>query len=392
MIGPNGSGKTRQTRTVHGVDGQVPEFVNALRNTRVAPELPAMGQDTARANFAAQKAQAYSQHWELTSEFDSMLSQLLADNAGAAMDFTRRFRADPGSPGVPADTPLLRVEDLWKQVFVGRELHWRDWKPLVVSVTSGTLVEYSGNQMSDGEKAALFLAGRVFSAASGILVVDEPETHFHSLLAVRLWDALEDARPDVRFVYITHDLTFAMSRREARYVLASPIEGLRAIDLGEAVPDDVASALLGSASLSFYASRVIFCEGTDSSYDAGLYGAWFNGPDTVVRPVGGCERVLRCVDALRQTGLARSLEAVGLVDRDFHRDEYLSAVPQGVHVTPVHEVESFFALPAVVEAVARHLVKPFDPTSYLDKLKLAISDVQRHGLVIQRWKAAIEPA
>ncbi len=52
--------------------------------------------------------------------------------------------------------------------------------------------------------------------------------------------------------------------------------------MGEAVPDDVAGALLGSASLSFYASRVVFCEGTDSSYDAKLYGAWFSGPDTVV--------------------------------------------------------------------------------------------------------------
>lgn len=204
----------------------MPEFVNALRNTRVATELPAMGQDTARANFAAQKAQAYSQHWELTSEFDSMLSQLLADNASAAMNFTRRYRTDPNSAGEPAETPLSRVEDLWKQVFLGRELEWRDWKPLVTSVTSGAHVEYSGNQMSDGEKAALFLAGRVFSANSGVLVVDEPETHFHSLLAVRLWDALENARPDVRFVYITHDLTFAMSRRHARYVLAGPVEGL----------------------------------------------------------------------------------------------------------------------------------------------------------------------
>jgi len=101
--------------------------------------------------------------------------------------------------------------------------------------------------------------------------------------------------------------------------------------------------------------------------------------------------VLRCVDALRQGGLARSLEAVGLIDRDFHRDEYLSSLPEGVRAAPVHEIESFFALPAVVEAVAQHLAKPFDLTSYTTKLRSAISDVQRHGLVIQRWKAAVEP-
>jgi hypothetical protein len=350
-----------------------------------------MGQDTARANFAAQKAQALSQHWELTSEFDSMLSQILAENASEAMAFTRRFRDDRTTAGEPAETVLSRVEDLWRKIFPGRELWWQDWKPIVTSSTSGSIIQYNGNQMSDGEKAALFLAGRVYSANSGILVVDEPETHFHSLLAVRLWDALEDSRPDIRFVYITHDLTFAMSRRGARYVLASPIEGLRAIDLGDSVPDDVAEALLGSASLSFYASRVVFCEGDEASFDGRLYRAWFNGPDTVVRPVGARERVLRCVDALQQGGLARSLQAVGLVDRDFHREAYLDALPAGVQALPVHEVESLFALPDVVAPVASHMAKPFDMADYTEKLRQSVSAEQRHSLVIQRWKAAVEP-
>ena len=31
----------------------------------------------------------------------------------------------------------------------------------------------------------------------------------------RLWDAIEQARPDCTFVYITHDLGFAASRRGA---------------------------------------------------------------------------------------------------------------------------------------------------------------------------------
>jgi hypothetical protein len=56
VIGPNGSGKTRQTRQL-----QAPaniEFINALRNTRVAPELPAMGMDTARNNFNSLRNQS----------------------------------------------------------------------------------------------------------------------------------------------------------------------------------------------------------------------------------------------------------------------------------------------------------------------------------------------
>ncbi len=178
---------------------------------------------------------------------------------------------------------------------------------MIVSTVAGPALEYSGNQMSDGEKAALFVAGRVFSAERGILVVDEPETHFHSLLAVRLWNALEDARPDLRFVYVTHDLTFALSRRRARYVLASPTAGLRPIAVDDALPSDVSEALLGSASLSFYASRIVFCEGESGGRDESLYGAWFSGPDTVLRSVGSCQMVIRCVEALRAAGVRTHL-------------------------------------------------------------------------------------
>ncbi|HEY4895855.1 MAG TPA: AAA family ATPase, partial [Solirubrobacteraceae bacterium] len=257
VIGPNGSGKTRQSRNLQA---DVPiEFVNALRNTRVAPDLPAMGMETARNQYRNTRDQAKTQHWELTSEFDSMLSNLLGEDAMAEKDFVRRYRENPATVGEPPQTPLSRVESVWREIFTGRELRWRDWKPLIHSTTTGQLLEYSGHQMSDGEKAALFVSARVFSADPGVvLVVDEPETHFHSLLAVRLWNALEDARPDIRFVYVTHDLTFALSCREARYVIASPTAGLRLIDIDDDLPSDVAEALLGAASLSFYASRVVF--------------------------------------------------------------------------------------------------------------------------------------
>lgn len=391
IIGPNGSGKTRRAREISAKGARV-EFVNALRNTRVAPELPAMGQDAARNNFQAQMNQARQNHWELSSEFDYMLSQLLGQASNSAMEFQRRYRENPETAGVPEDTPLTRVEELWKRVFPGRRLRWQDWKPTIDSVTSGSQITYTGNQMSDGEKAALYLAGRIFTTNPNVvLVVDEPETHFHPLLAVRLWNELENARPDMRFVYITHDLTFAISRTNCTYVLASPTGGLRSVKLGDGVPDDVAGALLGSASLSFYASRVVFCEGVDGSLDSRLFNAWFNGSDTVVRPVGSCHRVLRCVEALNSGGLALSLSAVGIVDRDYHADKFLTNLSGHVGVLPVHEIECLFVLPDVVQAVATHLSKDFSESIYLETLRTSISEEQRRQIAIQRWKAAVEP-
>lgn len=389
VIGPNGSGKTRQTRQI---TSPAPiDFINALRNTRVAPELPAVGVDTARNNFTNQKNQSRTHHWELASEFDYMLSQLLAQQSMAAIEFTRRFQKDPESAGVPDETPLTKVERLWEQVFPGRELHWRDWKPLIRNRSSGLEIEYSANQMSDGEKAALYLAGRVFSTDAGVLVVDEPETHFHSLLAVRLWNALEDSRPDIRFVYVTHDLTFALSRHDAHVVLASPTAGLRTIEVEATLPTDVTEALLGSASLSFYASRVVFCEGTVTSIDNQIYSAWFNGPDTVVRPVGDCQRVIRCVDAVTNSGIALALTPVGLIDHDYHSDAFTNALPVGTRALDVHEVESLLCLPELVEAVCSHVAQRFDVDQYKTELTATITDEERHRIVIERWKRRIEP-
>lgn len=232
----------------------------------------------------------------------------------------------------------------------------------------------------------------MFSAESGILVVDEPETHFHSLLAVRLWNELEDARPDIRFVYITHDLTFALSRRDAQYILASPTAGLRTIELGDDLPSDVAEALLGSASLSFYASRVVFCEGEESSLDGQLYNAWFNSADTVVRPVSNCGMVLRCVDALKNSGVAQSLKVVGIIDGDYHSASFLATLPAEVHALTVHEVESLLCLPSVVQAVCDHTSKTFDPQQYAVLLQASVSEQQRQNVVIERWKARIRPS
>jgi len=389
VVGPNGSGKTRNTRNIQA--SVTIDYVNALRNTRVAPELPAMGVDTARNNFKSQKDQAKNSHWELTNEFDSMLSQLLAQKSMAAIEFTRRFEEDPKTAGKPQVTPLTQVEQVWGRIFPGRELHWRDWKPLVKNHISGQEAEYSGNTMSDGEKAALFLAGRVFSADPGILVIDEPETHFHSLLAVKLWDELERARPDIRFVYVTHDLTFAMSRRGATFVLANPKTGLKSVQVDTSLPGDVSSALVGSASLSFYSSRIVFCEGETTSLDYNLYSTWFNGSDTAVRCVGSCQKVMRCAEAMGSSDITTSLEAVGVIDKDYHPDAFIAALPAHIFPLKVHEIESLFCLPDVLSAVCNHVSRQFKPEEYAKAISDSVNDNQRHQIIIERWKNRMEP-
>jgi hypothetical protein len=47
----------------------------------------------------------------------------------------------------------------------------------------------------------VYLISRVLRAPPGVVVVDEPEVHFHALLARTFWDTLQTERDDCRFVF-----------------------------------------------------------------------------------------------------------------------------------------------------------------------------------------------
>jgi hypothetical protein len=101
--------------------------------------------------------------------------------------------------------------------------------------------------------------------------------------------------------------------------------------------------------------------------------------------------VHRCISALAGDWLVRNLKAVGIIDRDFHTDEYLATLPSGLVALPLHEVESLYCLPAVVAAVAAHLQKCFDAGDYLTCLRESVTVPERHKVVLERWKQRIEP-
>lgn len=389
IVGPNGSGKSRRSREITS-DGPI-EVISALRNTRISPQLQPMALNQARANFVSQRETARNQPYELTNDFDFMLTALIGEALDTSLDYLQRARTGE-QQDLPPLASLEKIQFLWGELFPGRELRFREYMPVVINTVAvgDEPAQYSAWQMSDGEKAALYLAGRALAAdPGGVLLVDEPETHLHSLLAVQFWDAVERERPDLRFIYVTHDMTFAASRRAIQYLLASPHHGLTPIRLASDA-GDLAAVLLGTASLSFYATTIVFCEGEPDSLDWRLYSGWFNDKNVVVQAVGSCDMVLRSVSALRASDLVQNLTVKGLIDRDLHSDDRLSMLPEGVHALGVHEVESLFALPDVVAAVAKHLGRRFDAAEYERSIVAAYSDADRHRVALERWKMRVE--
>ncbi|MDP9224328.1 MAG: AAA family ATPase [Actinomycetota bacterium] len=387
IIGPNGSGKTREARRLAERTQHPTEFINALRNTRISQQLPAMSQLQARQSHDSVRNLARGQPWEIAADFDFVLAELLAADGDSARTFRRLSKRGEDVGGI-GETALEVAEQVWEEVFPGRKLDWKDWSPVVQNERDQVL-SYSANQMSDGERAALYLLAKVLLAQEGsVLVVDEPETHFHSHLAVELWNSLEQRRPDLRFVYVTHDLTFALSRHPVLFLLADPRSGLVPIDAAVGLPLDVRREILGAASFSYFASRIVFCEGTQGSLDNLFFSGWFPGRDSVVLPVGSCDDVRTCVHAHNEARVIDNLEAVGIIDRDFRPEAFFENVGPSTTVLPVHEIEGLLCLPEVVACLSNHLGAAFGG-EVVEVVRGAIGDEEVFRVAVERTRLAL---
>jgi hypothetical protein len=211
----------------------------------------------------------------------------------------------------PPSTRLDTVKEVWEYVLPAREL-----------VVSGNLIEarnrrdqkcYHAKEMSDGERGIFYLIGEALSVPKdGVFIVDEPELHLHRAIQARLWDAVELARPDCTFVYITHDLGFAASRKNATKVWLREYTSCKwdweEVPETDVFPETMLLEVMGSR------RPILFVEGDCSSLDYFIYGKVFT--EHTVVPCGSCELVVHSARSFMQMPTLHHNECGGLVDND----------------------------------------------------------------------------
>lgn len=301
----------------------------------------------------------------LFSEYEKLVMRLQQEEFEAAVEYKELSKNGQGIP--PPVTKIDRIQTIWEKMFPRNRLV-RKSGFIELASTSKQGSSYTAERMSDGEKIVFYLIGAVLSAREGaLLIIEEPEIYLHASIKGWLWDEIESARPDCTFVYLTHDIEFASSRRNSRriwirsYDADDKVWDYEQVESNDSLPEELYMEILGNR------KPVLFIEGTDSSsIDIRLYPYIF--PEYLVKPMGGCQKVIETTKAFGQLKDFHTLESRGIVDRDRRTEGEIAYLRnQHVYVPDVAEVENLLMTEDVIKTVARRMLQ--QPGNVFDEVK-----------------------
>lgn len=212
---------------------------------------------------------------------------------------------------------------------------------------------YNVNAMSDGEKVTLyFILHVILASKDSYIIVDEPETFLNTSVANRLWNSLEEIRPDCKFIYLSHNINFIMSRKLAKLIWCVEYTYpnkwvLEDVEFQDSLlPKELIISLLGTQ------KTILFCEGiVDEVSDYSFYSSLFSDK-VFVYPVGGHREVIQYVRKFNSSLLNGYYNAVGIIDHDFLSEETIDDyLKDKIFTLPFNEIEMALLCDEILENV-----------------------------------------
>lgn len=365
FVGANGSGKTRlsvwiETQmqnqlTVHRISAQkalnLPDFAQ-LKNLEQAEKELMLGRSDQHASIQRKMIDRWgdSPTTYLLNDYDKLLSLLFAKSTERDRLHTIQTKETQSYIPVP-DSPIDIIINVWAEIMPHRIISFIDGKVLV---RKNDEPEYHGKEMSDGERVVLYLLGQCLCAPeNSIIIIDEPEIHLHKSIVDKLWNKIEELSQNKLFIYITHDLDFASSRKDALKFWVKGYNGNNLwewdnVPVDENLPDGLILEILGNR------KNIIFCEGENGSLDTSIYQHVY--PNHHIIPRGGGDKVIESTKALRTNDRIHHLNCYGLIDSDYKENEEKQVLLEhGIHTIAVAEIESLFCVEPILRIIAEHL-------------------------------------
>lgn len=363
IIGANGSGKSHLGAWIEKNNENVLR-ISAQRALTIPDTITIKSENTAWSKLfygnELQRDKAYKWRWgnettTLINDYDSVLTCIFArqnkENDAYVKDCREKESRGESKSNVPAMI-MDQIYDIWNSVFPHRNIIFEDAQVKAQKSGSGA---YHAKHMSDGERVAIYLIGQCLVAPSDtIIVIDEPEIHLHKSIMHTLWDNIEERCPDKTFVYITHDLDFASSRKEAKKIWIKSYDGnkweMQILQEEDNIPESLYFEILGGR------KPVLLVEGDKGSYDYQLYPYLY--PNYCVIPCHNCSKVIELTKAFRNERL-RNLHTnnvKGLIDHDYLTEEEIQSYKANdIYTLQVAEVENLYLVEDIIKLVATHL-------------------------------------
>lgn len=364
IVGANGSGKSRLGAYLELQNPPNTLRISAQRALSIPDIITVKGEESAfnKIHYGDEKEHNIQYKWRwgkstttLVDDYASVLAAVFARIANEQKLYFNACRNSeinnlnkPPTPQIISD----KIIDIWRTVFPHRDIIIEDNK--VVASHEGN--NYHAQNMSDGERVAIYLIGQCLVAPDNMtLIIDEPEIHLHRAIMHKLWDRIEEYCPNKTFVYITHDLDFAVSRKDAAKIWVKSYErnhgqekwSVEVIEDSDNIPEALLLEILGNR------KDVLFVEGEKGSYDTQLYSAVYDSYYVV--PCHNCYKVIEYTKAFNDSKIQglHNINVRGIIDRDFMSEgEIESYKKNNIFALDVAEVENLFLLEEIQRIVA----------------------------------------
>lgn len=247
-----------------------------------------------------------------------------------------------------------KVQNIWNELLPKRGLSLENESVSVKTNNSS----YHGKEMSDGERAILYIIAQVILLEkNSVIIIDEPEQHVHKSILKRLWDKLECVKNDCNFIYITHDLDFAVSRNKDKILWVKDFDGkdkweYEFVNLEDFfdIPQELIFEIIGSN------KKILFVEGRKESLDFKLYKELYQEKGYHVIPVGGCNEVINYVKSNRIYEKLNTIDVIGIIDRDFRTENEIKKLEkEKIYTLKVAEIENLFFTRKLFDVVREHI-------------------------------------
>lgn len=354
IIGANGSGKSTLASTLKATiderDGIVipaqkllivPTFDNTPNFSNSSNEYDSYQKNYSDGKSTYNASQTndipYQETQKYGAEYKYVLKTLLAERGYVRNIFCNNYEKGETVTKESLNSKLDNAIEIWNNLIEHREIFCDESNNLMIKDIKNNEI-YPAHKMSDGEKNILYLIGRILlSPNNALIIIDEPEMYLHKSIVNKLWDKLELERQDCIFVYLTHDLDFASSRKAKKYWIKDfkyPNNwNIQTIPENE-IPESLLMKLLGSR------KKVLFCEGKSNSLDTMIFEILY--PNYTIASVSSCSDVINYVKAFNKIP-DKNTNAIGFIDRDFRVNEQLEKlITENVFSYSVAEIENLF--------------------------------------------------